>query len=147
MCSCYAGTINSWVVIFILPINSALNPMLYTMTTSFFREKVELLICRWQRSKSLTSNTVYMGPSRRMFYHSKGKLSQISYPDIDAQYGWWNRIVLTSSSTASAFYEIWKLYYRKHNRGLGLQVGSMLHCGSRLIFSVRRMNAEFLKRE
>ncbi|XP_060765631.1 relaxin receptor 2a isoform X2 [Neoarius graeffei] len=81
------GTINSWVVIFILPINSALNPILYTMTTSFFREKVELLICRWQHSKSLTSNTVYMGPSRRMFYHSKGKLSQISYPDIDAQYG------------------------------------------------------------
>ncbi|KAI5612982.1 relaxin/insulin-like family peptide receptor 2a [Silurus asotus] len=82
------GTINSWVVIFILPINSALNPILYTLTTSFFREQVELLLCRWQRSssfmkdrKSLTSTTIYMEPSRHMFYHSKGKLSQVSYPD------------------------------------------------------------------
>ncbi|XP_076833462.1 relaxin receptor 2b isoform X2 [Brachyhypopomus gauderio] len=40
------GTITSWVVIFILPINSALNPILYTLTTSFFREQVGLLLCR-----------------------------------------------------------------------------------------------------
>ncbi|KAA8586855.1 hypothetical protein FQN60_000691 [Etheostoma spectabile] len=38
------GTISSWVVIFILPINSALNPILYTLTTSFFREQVEVLL-------------------------------------------------------------------------------------------------------
>ncbi|XP_041658142.1 relaxin receptor 2a isoform X2 [Cheilinus undulatus] len=36
------GTISSWVVIFILPINSALNPILYTLTTSFFREQDNL---------------------------------------------------------------------------------------------------------
>lgn len=53
MYSWHAGTINSWVVIFILPINSALNPILYTLTTSFFREQVELLLCRWQRSSSI----------------------------------------------------------------------------------------------
>uniref|UniRef100_A0AAX7UM70 Relaxin family peptide receptor 2a n=1 Tax=Astatotilapia calliptera TaxID=8154 RepID=A0AAX7UM70_ASTCA len=41
------GTISSWVVIFILPINSALNPILYTLTTSFFREQVEVLLCHW----------------------------------------------------------------------------------------------------
>ncbi|NWX13157.1 RXFP1 protein, partial [Aegotheles bennettii] len=35
------GTITSWVVIFILPINSALNPILYTMTTTSFQEKVK----------------------------------------------------------------------------------------------------------
>ncbi|XP_017345481.1 relaxin receptor 2a isoform X2 [Ictalurus punctatus] len=87
------GTINSWVVIFILPINSALNPILYTLTTSFFREQVELLLCRWQRSsslmkdrKSLTSTTIYMDPSRHTFYHSKGKMSRVTYPDADAQY-------------------------------------------------------------
>ncbi|KFU88870.1 Relaxin receptor 1, partial [Chaetura pelagica] len=34
------GTITSWVVIFILPINSALNPILYTITTTSFQEKV-----------------------------------------------------------------------------------------------------------
>ncbi|XP_054648764.1 relaxin receptor 1 isoform X2 [Dunckerocampus dactyliophorus] len=32
------GTISSWVVIFILPINSALNPILYTLTTRPFKE-------------------------------------------------------------------------------------------------------------
>ncbi|NXQ86419.1 RXFP1 protein, partial [Nyctibius grandis] len=34
------GTVTSWVVIFILPINSALNPLLYTLTTAPFRERV-----------------------------------------------------------------------------------------------------------
>ncbi|KFV47826.1 Relaxin receptor 1, partial [Tyto alba] len=34
------GTVTSWVVIFILPINSALNPILYTITTASFQEKV-----------------------------------------------------------------------------------------------------------
>lgn len=122
ICSCHAGTINSWVVIFILPINSALNPILYTLTTSFFREQVELLLCRWQCSsslmkdrKSLTSTTIYMGPSRHMFYHSKGKLPHVSYPDVDAQYGWCSRKVLTLSSTPSAFQQ----------GNFGLQVGSI----------------------
>lgn len=35
------GTITSWVVIFILPINSALNPILYTITTASFQERVK----------------------------------------------------------------------------------------------------------
>lgn len=35
-----AGTISSWVVIFILPINSALNPILYTLTTRPFKETI-----------------------------------------------------------------------------------------------------------
>ncbi|XP_074691059.1 relaxin receptor 1-like [Strix aluco] len=35
------GTVTSWVVIFILPINSALNPLLYTLTTASFQEKVK----------------------------------------------------------------------------------------------------------
>ncbi|XP_067825265.1 relaxin receptor 1 [Heptranchias perlo] len=34
------GTISSWVVIFILPINSALNPILYTLTTRPFKEMI-----------------------------------------------------------------------------------------------------------
>ncbi|KPP70531.1 hypothetical protein Z043_110630, partial [Scleropages formosus] len=34
------GTISSWVVIFILPINSALNPILYTLTTRPFKETI-----------------------------------------------------------------------------------------------------------
>ncbi|XP_047932348.2 relaxin receptor 2-like isoform X4 [Anser cygnoides] len=35
------GTITSWVVIFILPINSALNPILYTITTAPFQEQLK----------------------------------------------------------------------------------------------------------
>ncbi|XP_015269477.1 PREDICTED: relaxin receptor 1-like [Gekko japonicus] len=34
------GTVTSWVVVFILPINSALNPILYTITTTPFQEKL-----------------------------------------------------------------------------------------------------------
>ncbi|XP_078400978.1 relaxin receptor 1-like [Cetorhinus maximus] len=44
------GTITSWVVIFILPINSALNPILYTLTTSFFREKMKQFLCKHQKN-------------------------------------------------------------------------------------------------
>ncbi|KAI4874584.1 hypothetical protein NFI96_000021 [Prochilodus magdalenae] len=68
------GTITSWVVIFILPINSALNPILYTLTTSFFREQVEVLLCQWQRHrslrkerKSLTTSVMDMDHSRRQY--------------------------------------------------------------------------------
>ncbi|XP_056127482.1 relaxin receptor 2a isoform X1 [Rhinichthys klamathensis goyatoka] len=88
------GTINSWVVIFILPINSALNPILYTLTTSFFREQVELLLCRWQRRstskkerKSLTSSTIYMDPSRNAEYPAKISVPRLSLTDMDNQYG------------------------------------------------------------
>ncbi|XP_072301971.1 relaxin receptor 2a [Eucyclogobius newberryi] len=77
------GTISSWVVIFILPINSALNPILYTLTTSFFREQVEVLLCRWQRRptlkkdrKSLTSSTIFMEASRG--YPPPAYLQQVS---------------------------------------------------------------------
>jgi len=69
-----SGTITSWVVIFILPINSALNPILYTLTTSFFREQVELLWCHRQPrlkqdQKSFTSSIIYKDPLRSSYYH------------------------------------------------------------------------------
>ncbi|CAM4602204.1 unnamed protein product [Lepidochelys olivacea] len=41
-------TVTSWVVIFILPINSALNPILYTMTTTPFQEKLKLYLQKKQ---------------------------------------------------------------------------------------------------
>ncbi|XP_030601375.1 relaxin receptor 2a isoform X2 [Archocentrus centrarchus] len=77
------GTISSWVVIFILPINSALNPILYTLTTSFFREQVEVLLCHWQRRhmlkkdrKSLTSSAIFMATSRAPCYQQPIYLQQ-----------------------------------------------------------------------
>ncbi|KAJ8412468.1 hypothetical protein AAFF_G00128040 [Aldrovandia affinis] len=88
------GTITSWVVIFILPINSALNPILYTLTTSFFREQVELMLCQWQRRsvrrkdrKSLTSSVIYMEAPRQACYHQQPCLPRISIVDTCAKYG------------------------------------------------------------
>ncbi|KAM4620399.1 relaxin receptor 2a [Polymixia lowei] len=88
------GTISSWVVIFILPINSALNPILYTLTTSFFREQVELLLCRWQRRptpkkdrKSLTSFTIFMENSRPPCYQQPAYLPRVSLTGADPRYG------------------------------------------------------------
>ncbi|XP_058885554.1 relaxin receptor 2-like isoform X3 [Acipenser ruthenus] len=84
------GTITSWVVIFILPINSALNPILYTLTTSFFREKVELLLCTWQRNsahrkgrKSLSSSGNYTDSSR----FSLGFLQRLSIGEVNSRHG------------------------------------------------------------
>ncbi|XP_035291184.1 relaxin receptor 2a isoform X2 [Anguilla anguilla] len=89
------GTITSWVVIFVLPINSALNPILYTLTTSFFREQVEQLLCRWQRlsaqrrdRKSLTSSVISMEAPRPSAcrLHRPG-LPRIALVHTDAKYG------------------------------------------------------------
>ncbi|XP_047235486.1 relaxin receptor 2a isoform X1 [Girardinichthys multiradiatus] len=86
-------TISSWVVIFILPINSALNPILYTLTTSFFREQVEVLLCRWQRRhtlkkdhKSLTSSTIFMETARPQCYQPPAYLQQLSLVEADPRY-------------------------------------------------------------
>ncbi|TFK15332.1 V-set and immunoglobulin domain-containing protein 4-like [Platysternon megacephalum] len=46
------GTVTSWVVIFILPINSALNPILYTITTTPFQEKLKLCLQKKQLQQS-----------------------------------------------------------------------------------------------
>uniref|UniRef100_A0A8D3BCY1 G-protein coupled receptors family 1 profile domain-containing protein n=1 Tax=Scophthalmus maximus TaxID=52904 RepID=A0A8D3BCY1_SCOMX len=87
------GTISSWVVIFILPINSALNPILYTLTTSFFREQVEILLCRWQRRhmlkkdrKSLTSSTIYMEAPRAPSYQQPAYFKRVSLTSADPRY-------------------------------------------------------------
>ncbi|KAK2493163.1 hypothetical protein MC885_017774, partial [Smutsia gigantea] len=49
------GTITSWVVIFILPINSALNPILYTLTTRPFREMIHQFWYNYRQRKSIDS--------------------------------------------------------------------------------------------
>lgn len=83
-------TISSWVVIFILPINSALNPILYTLTTSFFREQVEALLCRWQRRKkgrkSVTSSTVFVEAAHNPNYKAPACLQRVSLDSPDPRY-------------------------------------------------------------
>ncbi|XP_036407358.1 relaxin receptor 1-like [Megalops cyprinoides] len=49
------GTISSWVVIFILPINSALNPILYTLTTRPFKETILQVWDNYRQRRSLSS--------------------------------------------------------------------------------------------
>ncbi|XP_028838896.1 relaxin receptor 1 isoform X2 [Denticeps clupeoides] len=49
-----AGTIILWVVIFILPINSALNPILYTITTRAFQERIK--VCLRYKCQHVNSN-------------------------------------------------------------------------------------------
>uniref|UniRef100_A0A8B9CW33 Relaxin family peptide receptor 1 n=1 Tax=Anser brachyrhynchus TaxID=132585 RepID=A0A8B9CW33_9AVES len=59
------GTITSWVVIFILPINSALNPLLYTLTTRPFKEMIHQVWYnyRQRRSKRGKGSQKTYGPS------------------------------------------------------------------------------------
>ncbi|XP_053921790.1 relaxin receptor 1 isoform X5 [Cuculus canorus] len=59
------GTITSWVVIFILPINSALNPLLYTLTTRPFKEMIHQVWhnYRQRRSKKGKGSQKTYGPS------------------------------------------------------------------------------------
>ncbi|XP_053439482.1 relaxin receptor 1 isoform X3 [Nycticebus coucang] len=49
------GTITSWVVIFILPINSALNPILYTLTTRPFKEMIHHFWYNYRQRRSTDS--------------------------------------------------------------------------------------------
>ncbi|KAG9351810.1 hypothetical protein JZ751_023061 [Albula glossodonta] len=71
----------------------ALNPILYTLTTSFFREQVELLLCRWQQRsahrkdrKSLTSSVIYMEASHQACYPQQPCLPRISIGDTNSKY-------------------------------------------------------------
>ncbi|XP_057563547.1 relaxin receptor 2 [Hippopotamus amphibius kiboko] len=64
------GTITSWVVIFFLPLNSALNPILYTLTTNFFKDKLKQLLHKHRRKsifktkkKSLSISIVWADDS------------------------------------------------------------------------------------
>uniref|UniRef100_A0A8B9V8A4 Relaxin family peptide receptor 2 n=1 Tax=Anas zonorhyncha TaxID=75864 RepID=A0A8B9V8A4_9AVES len=49
-------TVTSWIVIFVLPINSALNPILYTLTTTFFKEKLKQSLGSRRRRAIFRSN-------------------------------------------------------------------------------------------
>ncbi|XP_053113614.1 relaxin receptor 1 isoform X2 [Hemicordylus capensis] len=59
------GSITSWVVIFILPINSALNPILYTLTTRPFKEMINQAWHNYKqrRSPGSKSSQKMCGPS------------------------------------------------------------------------------------
>ncbi|NP_001276493.1 relaxin receptor 2 isoform 2 precursor [Mus musculus] len=78
------GTITSWIVVFFLPVNSALNPILYTLTTSFFKDKLKQLLHKHRRKpifkvkkKSLSASIVWTDESSLKL----GVLSKIALGD------------------------------------------------------------------
>ncbi|XP_030048089.1 relaxin receptor 1 [Microcaecilia unicolor] len=72
------GSISSWVVIFILPINSALNPILYTLTTRPFKERM----CQiWNNYKHRTSKDKQKAYSASLFWVEMWPLQNTS-PEI-----------------------------------------------------------------
>lgn len=54
----------SWVVIFILPINSALNPILYTLTTRPFKETILQVWANYRQKRPLLSDQLPHHPSQ-----------------------------------------------------------------------------------
>ncbi|XP_077872275.1 relaxin receptor 2 isoform X4 [Ictidomys tridecemlineatus] len=79
------GTITSWIVIFFLPVNSALNPILYTLTTSFFKDKLKQLLHKHRRKsifkikkKSLSTSIVWTDDSSSV---KLGVLNKITLGD------------------------------------------------------------------
>jgi leucine-rich repeat-containing G protein-coupled receptor 7 len=59
----FSGTITSWVVIFILPINSALNPILYTLTTRPFKEMIHQIWYNYRQRRSIDSKGSQKAPA------------------------------------------------------------------------------------
>uniref|UniRef100_A0A8C3YKJ8 Relaxin family peptide receptor 2 n=1 Tax=Catagonus wagneri TaxID=51154 RepID=A0A8C3YKJ8_9CETA len=79
------GSITSWVVIFFLPVNSALNPILYTLTTSFFKDTLKQLLHNQRRKsifktkkKSLSASIVWTDDSSSL---QLGVLNKITLGD------------------------------------------------------------------
>uniref|UniRef100_A0A8D2FWU4 G-protein coupled receptor 106 n=2 Tax=Theropithecus gelada TaxID=9565 RepID=A0A8D2FWU4_THEGE len=78
-------TMTSWIVIFFLPVNSALNPILYTLTTSFFKDKLKQLLHKHRRKsifkikrKSLSTSIVWIDDSSSL---KLGVLNKITLGD------------------------------------------------------------------
>ncbi|XP_068134968.1 relaxin receptor 1 isoform X2 [Hyperolius riggenbachi] len=72
------GSISSWVVIFILPINSALNPILYTITTRPFKEMICQIWTNYKQRRTLSSRSRQKVYSPSFFWVEMWPLQDIS---------------------------------------------------------------------
>ncbi|XP_053316172.1 relaxin receptor 1 [Spea bombifrons] len=72
------GSISSWVVIFILPINSALNPILYTITTRPFKEMICQIWNNYKQRQSVGSKSSQKAYSPSFFWVEMWPLQDIS---------------------------------------------------------------------
>ncbi|KAM3940031.1 relaxin receptor 1 [Leptodactylus fuscus] len=72
------GSISSWVVIFILPINSALNPILYTITTRPFKEMISQIWNNYKQRRSIGNKSRPKVYSPSFFWVEMWPLQEIS---------------------------------------------------------------------
>ncbi|KAM4807683.1 relaxin receptor 1 [Rhinophrynus dorsalis] len=72
------GSISSWVVIFILPINSALNPILYTITTRPFKEMICQFWNNYKQRRSIRSRNSQKEYKPSFFWVEMWPLQDIS---------------------------------------------------------------------
>ncbi|KAG9479992.1 hypothetical protein GDO78_011809 [Eleutherodactylus coqui] len=72
------GSISSWVVIFILPINSALNPILYTITTRPFKEMISQIWNNYKQRRSIGNKSKQKVYSSTFFWVEMWPLQDIS---------------------------------------------------------------------
>ncbi|KAM4709619.1 relaxin receptor 1 [Discoglossus pictus] len=72
------GSISSWVVIFILPINSALNPILYTITTRPFKEMINQFWNNYKQRRSLGSKNSQKAYAPSFFWVEMWPLQDLS---------------------------------------------------------------------
>ncbi|OCT96973.1 relaxin receptor 1 [Xenopus laevis] len=75
------GSISSWVVIFILPINSALNPILYTITTRPFKEMICQIWSNYKQRRSMGNRNSQKACSPSFFWVEMWPLQDLS-PEI-----------------------------------------------------------------
>lgn len=69
----FAGDVYAWLVVFVLPLNSAVNPLLYTFTTPKYR--AQLLPWGWTR---LTGRSNHLNGSGGASNQGTAKLSHIT---------------------------------------------------------------------
>ncbi|XP_077333245.1 relaxin receptor 1 [Lithobates pipiens] len=75
------GSISSWVVIFILPINSALNPILYTITTRPFKEMICQIWNNYKQQHSVGSKSRQKAYTASFFWVEMLPLQDLS-PEV-----------------------------------------------------------------
>ncbi|RWS22152.1 Relaxin receptor 1-like protein, partial [Leptotrombidium deliense] len=54
----------AWLAIFLLPVNSALNPVLYTLTTRLFKQQFSKFVYSWRSTPSMTLEPLHSQAQR-----------------------------------------------------------------------------------
>lgn len=75
-----SGDVSAWLIIFVLPLNSAINPLLFTYTTPKYRDQIFAALTVKRKSKQeVTSNQNTAEDSQTkvsLLYNSNGTISR-----------------------------------------------------------------------